>query len=201
MRFIEQPESGLTHNECGERRAPTLPSGTRAGSHLLQTPVQTQLFEDRGNPGHIGPCCSNRESNVVLDGEVVVKEVGVREHADFTAEGAPVRRKIVAEHVCCARSEGEESATNPKEGGLSCPVGSFEHDQLAGADMEIDAAEGRKAPNGYNHVLQREFGAGQHAPSRVLVPHATAARPRADRVEKCETNAGQRPWYLISAGC
>ena len=129
--LVEEPEFRGPGHEGGKGGAAPLAGGKPPGGDRSQPPGQTQPHQRRLHGADRAASGADRETHVVLDGQVVVQGVGVAEHPDPAAHGSPVDGEVAAEHVSGSRHDRQQPRARPQQARLAGAVGALQQRHVA----------------------------------------------------------------------
>ena len=164
--FVEQPQLRAPHDHCSQRGAPPLTRRQVPHGHIVKPRRYTEPVERAGHSGFVDARRSSPEPKVLLDREVVVQRCVVAEEADRASHGGTIRRQIEAEDFSAPRLDPHQAGADPQERRLARPVWSLHEHDLAFADLQVDAGEGRKPAEQGNDAVERNDGHRETLPSR-----------------------------------
>ena len=122
-----------------------------------QAARETELLEDRADPGASAPGRPHGESQVLLHGQLLVQERLVAEHGHLASHGTPISHEIPAEHVRLARVDGQQPREDLEEARLARPIRAAQVYDLSFANFQTSSCEEGK-PAGKRHGLMETNG-------------------------------------------
>lgn len=160
MWFVEQPQRSTAGEEGGKGAPATLTGRQRVHRQLPQPPVKTERRECRADQGGISPGGAHRETNVLFDRQVVIKEPGVSQKADAAAHRSPVLRRIQVEttHDGRALQWRNQTGAHTQQRGLPGPIWPVHEHDLARGNNKIDPAQSGKTTEQGDDIAQVHNG-------------------------------------------
>ena len=136
MGLVEQPEPCAAGDEHGERGAALLAGRAPPDRRRGEAPAEAELLERRADPRLGPPGGPHREAQVLLNGQLLVQEGLVAEHADLAPNGASVDHEVAAEHERLSRVHRQQTGEDLEQAGLARPVRAAKMYHLAFADFQ-----------------------------------------------------------------
>ena len=167
MRLVKQPEARAANDHRSEGGATPLPRRKIPHRNVTQAFGDAEAVERRRHRFVVDARCTSPETQVLLDGQVVIERRVVPEQPDRPSHGSAVGHQIVAQHLGPAGLNPQQAGADPQQGRLAGAVGSLDEHDLALTDLEIGARERRKPAEQGDDALERNDG-----------HHETLAPPR-----------------------
>ena len=155
-RFVEDGQRGLGHEGPGQQQLPG--HALAIGADLGLEPVAERVAESGDGHGPVdeGLFLLGRpgvevghEVEVIHPLHVLVGAGLFREVADLLPDEIGVLAEVVFEERDLASGGGQEGGRDPERGRLAGPVRADQGEDLAGADLEIDAGHGGLSAEGF----------------------------------------------------
>ncbi len=144
---------GAPRHEHSQGGAALLPGRTPPDGRRSEPSDEAELLERRGYP-RIGP--SRRphgKAQVLLDGQLLVQEGVVAQHADVPPHGAAVGDEVAAEHERLPGMNRQQAGEDLEQAGLAGPIRAAQMHHLAFADFQTSSCkEGETAGERYGLV-------------------------------------------------
>jgi len=165
MRLVEEPQSRPSHDDRRQRRAAALSSRQVPNRHIMETRADPETVESSRHRRLINSRRTRPEAQVLLNTQIVVERRVVTEKTNRPANRSSIDRKVVTKHLSRSALDPQESGTDPKQGRLPCPVWPLHKHDLAGADLQIDASQGREPAEEGDEAAQRNDWHDEKLPS------------------------------------
>ncbi len=187
QRLVEQEDLGVADDGAAHRDTLALPA------RQLLRPAAEQVGDVENAGGILDPLLDlglrkllqpQTERHVLVHGHVRVERVVLEHHRDVPVLWRHVVDQLVAD-IDLARGRFLQTGNHPQGRGLAAARWADQHDELAVADVEVDAGDRGGAVEGFDNIAQGDF-------RHVLLPLGRAGSEAGDVIVHQERIDDQR---------
>jgi hypothetical protein len=119
----------------------------------------------------VGARCLSPESNIVGNGEFVIKTRSMRQQSDSMTHRASVIPKVDSQDNCLTSGDRHESGKRPQERRLPRAIRSAQEHDASAVDIKIDTGKGRESAKQGHRPAEVDHGLRPGPESGVIGLH------------------------------
>ncbi len=139
MGLVEKPEACAPRDEDSQRGTALLPGRTPPHGRRSEPPDEAELLERRGYRRIGASRRPHGKAQVLLDGQLLVQEGVVAQHADIPPHGAAVGDEVAAEYERLPGMNRQQPGEDLEQAGLASPIRAAQMHHLALADFQTSS--------------------------------------------------------------